>query len=226
MDGELELSGELGGTNATRMYHDLVRRDVFSLVPKYKEKLLDFGGGIGATAIELRKLGYAAGVGVIDRIPTDQQLDALDFRYCADAEDISTLNTILRREGPFNTILCLDILEHLKDPWSVIRTLHDALATDGCIVASIPNIRNFQASFPLFFQGRWDLTESGILDRTHLRFFVRKTAIELMTSSGLCLEAILPLPSGGRKIKLIRMFTFGVLNSFTDRQYLIRVRKC
>ena len=202
-------------------YHAQVREDVISLVAPAGGSLLDVGGGTGATALRLRKLGRAERAGVIDRVAP---LTDLDFAHAGDIEDPAFLNNVLESEGPFQTILCLDILEHLRDPWALVQKLHGALAPDGTIVASIPNIRNFGALGPLLFQNRWDLTDAGILDRTHLRFFVRDTAIALMTSSGLALEEIRAKPSGGRRVRLFRAITAGLLNSFTDLQYLIRVR--
>ena len=116
------------------------------------------------------------------------------------------------------------MLEHLRDPWSVVRLLHGGLAPGGVIVASIPNVRNFTALAPLLFRNRWRLTDAGVLDRTHLRFFVRESAVELMTSSGLVLEEVRARPSGGRRVRAFRAVTAGLMNSFTDLQYLIRVR--
>lgn len=202
-------------------YHALVREDALPLVDAAGGTLLDVGGGTGATALRLRTMGRAQRAGVIDRVAP---LTDLDFAHAGDVEDPAFLDHVLQTEGPFQTILCLDILEHLRDPWTMVRRLHGALAPDGTIVASIPNVRNFGALGPLLFSNRWDLTEAGILDRTHLRFFVRDTAVALMTSSGLVLEEIRAKPSGGRRVRLFRTLTAGLLNSFTDLQYLIRVR--
>ncbi len=57
------------------------------------------------------------------------------------------------------------------------------------IVASLPNVRHYRVSGGLLFRGRWHLQDAGILDRTHLRFFVKDTMIELLTHSGLSSRA-------------------------------------
>ncbi len=202
-------------------YHALVHEDALPLVAAAGGTLLDVGGGTGATALRLRTMGHAQRAGVIDRVAP---LTDLDFAHAGDVEDPAFLDHVLQTEGPFQTILCLDILEHLRDPWAVVERLHSGLAPGGAIVASIPNIRNFTALMPLVLRNRWDLRDAGVLDRTHLRFFVRDSAIGLMTSSGLALEAVRAKPSGGRKVRLFRALTCGLLNSFTDLQYLIRVR--
>ncbi len=211
-------------TSIRKDYHALTRSDVFPVVPVEGGTLLDVGGGIGATAAALKSLGRVDRAGVIDIVKPEATAEGLDFHYSANLEAPDSLDEIIAAEGPFSVILCLDVLEHLSDPWEIVARLHKALVPGGVIIASIPNIRNYKASFPLFFQGKWELEESGIRDRTHLRWFVRKTAIELMTSSGLRLEEVLATPSGGRKIKLIRLVTLGILSSFTDLQYVVRVR--
>jgi 2-polyprenyl-3-methyl-5-hydroxy-6-metoxy-1,4-benzoquinol methylase len=205
-------------------YHALTRLDVLQVVPRAGGALLDVGGGVGATAAHLKNEGYVERAGVVDLVTHDAAANGLDFHHKANLEDPDALAAVFEKEGPFKVILCLDVLEHLSDPWSLVKSLHSMLAKDGVIVASIPNIRFYKASFPLFFRGRWDLESSGILDRTHLRWFVRDTAVQLMTSSGLKLEAVVDKPGGGRKIRLIRTATFGLLNEFTNLQYLIRVR--
>lgn len=203
-------------------YHALVRQDILPLLPPGCGTLLDVGGGTGATAAWLRSQGRADRVGVVDRVCSAGP--GLNFAHAGDVEEPAFLQTVLDAEGPFQTILCLDILEHLRDPWAVVRRLHAGLAPGGTIIASIPNVRNFKALGPLALRNRWDLTDAGILDRTHLRFFVRDTAVALMTSSGLALEQVRAKPSGGRSVRLFRALTAGLLNSFTDLQYLIRVR--
>jgi len=205
-------------------YHALVRSEVLPLVPTMGGTLLDVGGGIGATAAALKSCGKVDRVGIADLVePSTNDLD-VDFHYAGNLEEPEFLDNILEQEGPFSTILCLDVLEHIQDPWTLVKRLHSALTPNGVIIASIPNIRHYTASFPLFFCGRWTLEDAGIRDRTHLRWFVKETAIELMTSSGLRLEAVVPNPTEARRIRLIRKLTLGMFNSFTDLQYLIRVR--
>lgn len=85
-------------------------------------------------------------------------------------------------------------------------------------------MRYFRVSLPLVFKGSWELADAGILDRTHLRFFVKRSAIDLMTSSGLHLQETQPLGlENGRKAHLINMLTGGVIEEFLAPQYLVKV---
>lgn len=206
-------------------YHALVRREIAPLIPKGASRLLDVGGGVGATAAWLKGQGNVQRAGVIDLVKPDQTHPDLDFYRAGNIETSDILARTLAEEGPFDLVLCLDVLEHLVDPWAVVAALHKGLAPGGAIVASIPNIRHYRASFPLFFQGRWDLEESGIRDRTHLRWFVRDTAVALMQSSGLAVDMVIPKPGGRRRDRLMDQATLGLFKGFFTLQYLIRARR-
>lgn len=208
-------------------YHNQVRLDVAQSVPKTAGTLVDVGGGTGATAAYLKSLGLAGRVGTIDRVAAADAHPDLDFHCTGEIEDEQFIAEVIKREGPFDTILCLDILEHLVDPWRLVAQLHQALVPGGHIVASVPNVRHYRVSGGLFFRSKWSLTDAGILDRTHLRFFVKETAVELMTHSGLHLESV-EAPRRARhrrRIALFHRLTFGKVNSLVDVQYVVRVRR-
>lgn len=213
-----------GNSTPREDYHGHARSDAFPLVPEKAGRLLDLGGGIGATAAELRRMGRAEHTVVADLV--DQPPSAgVDQTFSGNFEDEAFLDRLIGEAGPFDTILCLDVLEHLRDPWAVVARLHAGLAPGGVIVASLPNARNIKLVWPLVVHGRFTLTDAGICDRTHLRWFVRDTAIELMTSSGLALEDVRANMMAGRRYALMNMVTLGLFRRFFEMQYLIRVRK-
>ena len=206
-------------------YHDHVRADVVPYVPKTGGKLLDFGGGIGGTAAYLRDTGKVEKVGVADLVDNSNSPTNLDFSYQANLEDDGLVERIVAEQGRFQVVLALDILEHLVDPWETAKRLADALDYNGYLVVSLPNIRNYKALLPLLLMNRWDYQDAGILDRTHLRFFVKSTAVNLVKQTGLAIQTISPSPSGGKKVNLFRKASLGLFNSFTDRQYIIVAQK-
>ena len=206
-------------------YHGHVRTDVVPHIPNTGGTLLDFGGGYGATGAHLRAVGSVDRAGVADLIDNSDSNLELDFSYQADLETPGLISKIVDEHGQFQIILALDILEHLRDPWHIAAQLADGLAENGYLVISLPNIRNYRALGPLLFRNKWDYKEAGILDRTHLRFFVRETAIELVEQTGLHIHNVASSASGGRKIAWLRRLTLGVFNSFTDRQYIIVAQK-
>ena len=102
------------------------------------------------------------------------------------------------------------------------KNLHD----DGIIIASIPNIRYYVALFPLLFRAQWEYSDSGVLDRTHLRFFTKNSALDLVSNSGLEVLKTLSFPADySKKIKLFSFFTFGIFKDFLTQQYIISAKK-
>lgn len=205
----------------TTTYHSHVRSDVFPFIPR-GGTLLDIGGGDGATVAAIKREGIADVVGVADMVvPADP--DAIDFDYQGDLTAFGFIEKIGEEQGPFDTILACDILEHFVDPWSIVKRLHGQLKPGGALVASIPNVRHWTVSGGLLAKGSWNYVESGILDRTHLRFFVRETAEALVSSSGLKIEEVAPLPSGRRLDRA--MVKLPGLSNLAALQYAIRARR-
>lgn len=93
----------------------------------------------------------------------------------------------------YNAVIFGDILEHTPDPLGVLRRLVRLQENGALFVISLPNVANIWVRMNLLF-GRFDYTENGILDRTHLRFFTKKTAIEMVEKSGLKIKKITATP--------------------------------
>ncbi len=208
-------------------YNDQVRLDVVPSVPAAAGTLLDVGGGTGATAAHLKRLGRAGRVGTVDRARPDSADPDLDFQCFGNLDDERFVERLIAEQGPFDTVLCLDVLEHLVDPWRLVAQLHAGLRPGGVIVASLPNVRHYRVSGGLFFQGRWQLQDAGILDRTHLRFFVKDTMIDLLTHSGLELKSVeAPLPERRRGLVLLfRKLTLGRFDSLISVRYILQVQR-
>jgi 2-polyprenyl-3-methyl-5-hydroxy-6-metoxy-1,4-benzoquinol methylase len=204
-------------------YHNRVRGEVLQLVPSGLHKVLDIGGGIGTSSAYLKSIGKCSRAIVVDLV-ADSCLSEIDVSYSGDLDDPTFLETVAKEQGGMDVILCLDVLEHIKDPWSVIERCNDILNPGGVIVASIPNARNYRLVIPLVFFGKFELKDGGILDRTHLRWFVRDTAIDLMTHSGLELELVRGHIYGWKK-RAFNIVTFGLFRNFLYLQYFIRVRR-
>jgi 2-polyprenyl-3-methyl-5-hydroxy-6-metoxy-1,4-benzoquinol methylase len=84
----------------------------------------------------------------------------------------------------YDVIVLGDILEHLAAPEAVLQKLVDLQRPDSTFIISVPNIANLWVRLSLL-TGKFDYAERGILDRTHLRFFTRKTLLAVLKSAGL-----------------------------------------
>lgn len=95
------------------------------------------------------------------------------------------LETLERPEwqDSFDVVLMGDVLEHLKDPWAALQKINAMMRSGGQIIISVPNITHISI-FSEMLHGGWDYAPAGILDRTHLRFFTKKTACELLARGG------------------------------------------
>lgn len=201
-------------------YYGSYRNDILPLVPKHVDKVLEIGCGAGNTLAYLKANGYCNWVCGVDLFP-DAAAEAatkLDQVYQGNIEQME----LPIEPGSIDMILCLDVLEHLVSPHNVIEYLHTLLVPGGIIIASIPNIGYFSFGLRLLLQDRWEYEETGILDKTHLRFFVKKTAIELMKSSGLSLLDIRSYPMNKRN-SFLNSVTLGIFESRLTTQYLIKV---
>ena len=98
-----------------------------------------------------------------------------------------------RLQGLFDAIVYGDVLEHLSDPLPVLVALDRALAADGRVIVSVPNVAHLWVRFSLAL-GRWDYADRGILDRTHLRFFTKRSFTALLRDAGLSVEEIVATP--------------------------------
>ena len=82
-----------------------------------------------------------------------------------------------------------DVLEHLKDPATVLERVKPFLKEDGCILVSVPNIANVAIRLELLL-GSFEPEELGILDRTHIRHFTRKSLIQMMEGAGFFIHSV------------------------------------
>jgi O-antigen biosynthesis protein len=90
---------------------------------------------------------------------------------------------IADRSHSYDSLLFLDVLEHLVDPRQVLEASRELLRPGGRALVSIPNVAHWSLRWELL-KGSWRYRDNGLLDRTHLRFFTRASALELAHDAG------------------------------------------
>ena len=101
----------------------------------------------------------------------------------------------------FDVVVCLDVLEHTKDPGTVLASLLERLDASGDVIISLPNVTHGDVRVSLL-GGEFTYREEGLLDATHLRFFDRRSVDELLTAAGLEIAELHPvvMPLGGTEL--------------------------
>ena len=207
-------------------YYARARDDLFALVPALPRgsRVLEVGCGEGQLGRRLCELGCEVhGVEVVPAAAA-AAARALDRVTCADVERAP----LDYPAGHFQLLLCGDVLEHLVDPWGTLARLQRLLAPGGVLVCSVPNVQYFPVALGLL-RGRFDYRDAGVLDRTHLRFFTRRSARQLVEGAGFTVEAmpaVYPFRSAAVRAvaALLDRGSFGLLRGLLTGQVYLRAR--
>lgn len=203
-------------------YYFSVRHDMIGLVPPGAKRILEVGCGGGATGKELKKRGIEEIVGI--EIIEDVARSARPHYDALHIGDVEAM-TLPYEAGHFDCVLYGDVLEHLRDPWKVLREHNRLVREEGTIIVSIPNVRHYRVIKRLAFRGQWEYRDDGIMDRTHLRFFTLGTALAMIRNAGFEVTTTLKKPSGAPWLKGLNNLTRNSLIDFLVRQYIIAARK-
>jgi SAM-dependent methyltransferase len=202
-------------------YFDVDRHDLFELIPEGPPgRVLEIGAASGSMLVALKRSGKAREVVGVELVVTPGQTrEEIDRFIIADVEQ---MNLSLERES-FDVVICGDVLEHLRDPWGVLAYLAGFLRPGGIFVLSLPNIRYWRA-FGKIALGDFRYAPSGVLDRTHLRFFCRRNMLDLVRSARLTIRTVEPSFAHHEQLRndrYLNALTLGLAQQFLAQQYLI-----
>ncbi len=103
--------------------------------------------------------------------------------YQADLDDVSWPK-VLQNEDKFDVVLAGDVLEHLRDPWSVLASMGQLVGESGYILISLPHVGHCSV-LACMLENNFDYQDCGLLDRTHIRFFGIKNIQQMFVHAGL-----------------------------------------
>lgn len=92
----------------------------------------------------------------------------------------------------FDDVIMGDLLEHLRDPWQTMQGIYHITRPGGRVIISVPNVMNLRNFEKMLREGDWPYEDQGLRDRTHLRFFTKKTAEELVAQAGYHVTVVAP----------------------------------
>jgi 2-polyprenyl-3-methyl-5-hydroxy-6-metoxy-1,4-benzoquinol methylase len=213
----MQLNNHLGHS----AYSTSTRIDIFPLFDQKYNRVLDVGCSTGNTGAWLKQVGLCDWITGVEPFKVTAAVARGKLDHVIEQPIESALD-FLQNES-FDCILCLDVLEHLVDPWQVVEDLAKKLRKGGVLITSIPNIRHVEILFNLVVKGRFQYQSSGILDHTHLRFFTHHSAAELVQTSSLKREVVRGLLVS--KSRLLNQISLGLFQHALYAQYLMRSRK-
>jgi len=205
----------------TENYYQFVRYNLIENIPTGAHRVLEVGCAEGATCRALKEKGCASELIGIELDPDAAGVarGRMDYVLCGDLE-VLELEEPWFTEGSFDFILCGDVLEHLRDPWKQLDRLVKLIKPGGQLIVSLPNIRCYWVTAPLIFKDEWTYASAGILDSTHLRFFTKTTAMEMLEKSGLVDITVKPVINR-RRDKLVKVLSLGSLTPLLASQWVL-----
>lgn len=141
-------------------------------------RVLDVGCGFATTSARIQKLGND-----VTGIDSSPEIEAVAAQRLSRVVHGDVLDVDLG-DAQFDVIIFADVLEHLPWPVSALKRYLRWLAPGGSVIVSLPNVGLWSVRFAHLL-GRWEYDETGVLDRTHLRFFTRRSARWLIAEAGL-----------------------------------------
>ena len=172
--------------------HDRPNLDLLRFLPPGVKRVVEAGcssGALGAAFLAEHPDVEYIGIEMVPEYAkvADQRLSEVVVANVEDLED-RTFEIL----NPTDCWIFGDVLEHLYDPWKTLARVRRSLGGQGCVVACIPNAQHWSVQ-GLLNVGDFRYQDAGLLDRTHIRWFTRKTIIDLYGSSGFEIEEM-----GGR----------------------------
>ena len=142
-------------------------------------RVLDIGAGYGGQLAHLASLA-----------PFPLELFANDLKFEPEARSFLSNRNVTVIEGPiedvqcgerFDAIVCQQVIEHVTDPWRLVRWISDHLAPGGVVYLETPDLNGLSR---YFFKNHW-LTLST---PRHFHMFSRKALAECVSGCDLEIE--------------------------------------
>jgi 2-polyprenyl-3-methyl-5-hydroxy-6-metoxy-1,4-benzoquinol methylase len=193
-------------TEKAEKYFAGLRRDIIDrLTVDTRRIILEIGcgdGSTGAYAKKTKKCGVYVGVELFSDA-AHLAKKVIDEVHIANIENFE----LPFPDSHFDVLIASEVLEHLIDPWSVLRRLHAKMKIGGRAFASSPNIAHI-STLRMLIDGRWDLDPSGRMDRTHFRWFTPRSYRDMFEQTGYEVLSVEPLRQPVFRARIFDLLTF------------------
>lgn len=180
--------------------------------------VLELGCGAGGTGRAVLKSGKAGRyVGIeLNEAAARIAAEALSEVKVGDVEAID----LTECKGQFDVLIISEVLEHLTDPWVTLRRLTECLKPGGMVFASSPNIAQWKIVRGLLL-GEFRYEDSGVMDRTHLRWFTPESYQAMFRDAGVAVQSVRPIREPGWKARAVNNLTGGRFSHLFMSQMMV-----
>lgn len=201
-------------------YYFSEREELLPFIPSNIAKTLDVGCASGSFSEQLKKNFNTEswGIEMVEEYALIAK-DKLDYALHGTFDEVY-------QDLPktyFDCIFFNDVLEHMINPEDCLKKIKTNLQPRKIIIASIPNIRYINSLKNLILKKDWKYEDSGIMDKTHLRFFTKKSIIRMFENCGYKIEKI----EGIRSVSpycltsIMNCLTFNALDDIKHQQFVV-----
>lgn len=158
-----------------------------------RKKILEIGSSSGYLTSEFKKFGAKVDVVEVDKRSISYVKKVADKVYQGSVDNFKIRKAL--DGNKYDLVVCADVLEHLVEPEDTLKFLETLLTPSGFFLISIPNVAAWEMRKQLMFHGSFEYQESGLLDKTHLRFYSLNNFLDLLNKLGFRIVVLLPAES-------------------------------
>ncbi|HEY8063944.1 MAG TPA: class I SAM-dependent methyltransferase [Methylosinus sp.] len=207
------------------------RGEIIALIPERRRRILEIGCGAGIFAASIE--GAEEIWGIEPTAHAAEQAAGRLFKVICAPFDIAKSKL---SEQYFDIIICNDVIEHMHDHDLFFEEIKKFISPGGVLIGSIPNVRYYNNLYNILFHKEWSYADSGILDKSHLRFFTEISLLKCLSAHQFDIERFYGINSVIHVTKSIRenfvsaivslliIISFGFNNDIQYLQFAFRVR--
>ncbi len=194
----------------TKYYAGNANATVIALVPTEAKRILDVGCGAGINAAALKARGAE-----VDGITLSPEEAEAARRLCGTVR-VHDLESGLPPTPPatYDAVICSHVLEHIRYPARLLDDIRAALKPSGVLVVALPNLLVWKNRLRLM-AGRFEYTESGLMDNTHFRWYTFTSGRRLLEAHGFAVTKA--EVDGGLPLSRLRRLLPGIAYGWADR---------
>lgn len=162
---------------------------IFSLIPSNSKNILDIGCASGYLGKYIKSKYKSIPITGLDNNKEDIKIAKKNLDEALIFNLESDIFPERFKKNKFDVVILADILEHLINPEKLLQNLHQIITSNSTLIISIPNIVH-QSTIINLINRKWEYTDTGILDKTHLKFFSRQSICQLLKQNGFVIEKI------------------------------------